>query len=157
MEIRPFEKTDFLWLESQWLETWGSKIMISKGRKIHLEEQRGFIVSEISVPTGFITYCIRDREIEITSLLVKREKAGLGKMLLDQMKEMAKISGVNRIWLVTTNDNINSLEFYQKNGFSICGIRENIMNEYRKLKPEIPLTGYNGIPVRDEIEMECRL
>ncbi len=154
MEIRPVEKTDLLWLESQWIETWGSKTLVSKGKKIHLEEQRGYIVSEISVPIGFITYSINGSEMEITSLLAKREQAGVGKMLIDEVKEGARISGVKRIWLVTTNDNTHALAFYQKNGFSICGIRENIMEEYRKLKPEIPLAGYNGIPVRDEIELE---
>ncbi len=157
MEIRPLEKTDLLWLESQWVETWGSREMISKGKKIILHDQRGFIATEISVPIGFLTYQEDMRNIEITSLLAKKEQAGVGKMLIEQVKETARFSGVERVWLVTTNDNTHALEFYQKHGFSICGIRENVMDEYRKMKPEIPVTGYNGIPVRDEIELEFRL
>ena len=78
-------------------------------------------------------------------------------MLIDQVKETAKISGVNRLWLVTTNDNTHALAFYQKNSFSLCGIRQNIIDEYRKLMPEIPVTGLNGIPIRDEIELEYRI
>ena len=157
MEIRPINKSDLFWLESQWIETWGANFLVSKGKKIHISEQRGYVVTEISVPVGFITFQVSGNEMEITSLLAKREQAGIGKMLIDQVKETAKISGVNRLWLVTTNDNTHALAFYQKNSFSLCGIRQNIIDEYRKLKPEIPVTGLNGIPIRDEIELEYRI
>lgn len=157
MEIRPVETTDHFWLESQWVENWGSKELVSKGKKIHLTEQRGYIATEISVPVGFITYFVDGKEMEITSLLAKKEQSGIGRELIEKVKETARFEKADRIWLVTTNDNTHALEFYQKNGFSICGIRENIMDEYRELKPEIPETGLNGIPIRDEIELEYRL
>ena len=157
MKLRPVEKSDQPWLEGQWIENWGAGFLVSKGKKIHVKNQHGYIMTEISVPVGFITYQVSDHEMEITSLLAKREQAGIGKMLIDQVKELAKISKFHRIWLVITNDNTRALAFYQKNGFSICGIRENIMDEYRKLKPEIPATGLNNIPIRDEIELEYRI
>lgn len=34
---------------------------------------------------------------------------------------------------------------------------EVVLEEYRKIKPEIPLTGEDGIPIRDEIELEMKL
>lgn len=56
---------------------------------------------------------------------------------------------------MTTNDNTHALRFYQKRGFVITAIRVNAMEEQRKKKP-IPLTGNDGIPIRDEIELEIR-
>jgi hypothetical protein len=56
--------------------------------------------------------------------------------------------------LVTSNDNINALKFYQKRGFVFKNIYINEMENARKLKPEIPLLGDYGIPIKDEIEFE---
>jgi hypothetical protein len=33
----------------------------------------------------------------------------------------------------------------------------NAVQQSRKLKPEIPVAGHDGIPIRDEIELEIRL
>jgi ribosomal protein S18 acetylase RimI-like enzyme len=62
-----------------------------------------------------------------------------------------------RLYLVTTNDNTRALRFYQKRGFTICAVRLNVMDESRKIKPQISLTGEDGIPIRDEIELELEL
>ena len=57
----------------------------------------------------------------------------------------------------TTNDNLNALRFYQKRGFVLVAVHRNAMEQARKLKPEIPLIGNDGIPLRDEIELEMLL
>ena len=62
-----------------------------------------------------------------------------------------------RIVLVTTNDNINAIRFYQKRGFDMVCLYHNAMDVSRKLKPEIPLIGENGIPLRHELEFEMIL
>lgn len=59
-----------------------------------------------------------------------------------------------RIWLITTNDNLNALGFYQKRGFRIKAVYPGAVDEARRIKPEIPLAASNGIPIRDEIELE---
>jgi hypothetical protein len=56
--------------------------------------------------------------------------------------------------LVTTNDNLNALRFYQKRGFVLVAVHRNALEVSRKLKPEIPLVGMDSIPLRDEIELE---
>jgi hypothetical protein len=62
------------------------------------------------------------------------------------------------LWLISTNDNLNALKFYQKRGFSLVKLYKNAVNETRKkIKPEIPLIGENGIPIRDEVELEILL
>lgn len=58
------------------------------------------------------------------------------------------------IVLITTNDNINAIRFYQKRGFDMAHLFRNAMDISRKLKPEIPLIGENSIPLRHEIEFE---
>ncbi|MGW8250920.1 MAG: GNAT family N-acetyltransferase, partial [Anaerolineales bacterium] len=56
--------------------------------------------------------------------------------------------------LITTNDNLPALRFYQKRGFHLVALYPNALAESRRLKPEIPFKGLDGIPLRDEIELE---
>ena len=56
-----------------------------------------------------------------------------------------------------TNDNTAALRFYQKYGFALVAVHRNAIEQDRLLKPEIPFTGNDGIPLRDEIELEIRL
>ena len=69
----------------------------------------------------------------------------------------ARERGCRRLFLITTNDNLRALAFYQKRGFELAALRRGALNESRKLKPSIPLIGENGIPLRDEIELEMSL
>jgi hypothetical protein len=61
-----------------------------------------------------------------------------------------------RLWLITTNDNMHALRFYQKQGFALAALRPNAIAASRLLKPEIPEIGLDGIPIRDEIELEIK-
>lgn len=58
---------------------------------------------------------------------------------------------------LSPDDNLNALRFYQKRGFVLVAIYRNALDIARKLKPEIPLIGNDGIPLRDEIELEMIL
>jgi ribosomal protein S18 acetylase RimI-like enzyme len=82
------------------------------------------------------------------------EKKGIGSALVEAVKEKAKAAGCERLWLITTNDNAAALRFWQKRGFRLSAIYPNAVEELRRLKPEIPLTGNDGIPIRDEMELE---
>ena len=54
----------------------------------------------------------------------------------------------------TLNDDLDALKFWQKRGFRLVSAYLNAMEAARKLKPQLPVAGENGIPLRDEIEME---
>jgi GNAT superfamily N-acetyltransferase len=71
------------------------------------------------------------------------------------VKDIARDAGCRRLWVVTTNDNLDALRFYQRRGFRLRLIRPGAVDRSRELlKPEIPTTGTFGIPLRDEIELE---
>jgi ribosomal protein S18 acetylase RimI-like enzyme len=82
---------------------------------------------------------------------------GIGTALLEAVKGAARAAGCARLILTTTNDNLHALRFYQRRGFVLAGVRLNAIAESRRLKPEIPLTGYDDIPIRDEIELAIGL
>ena len=59
--------------------------------------------------------------------------------------------------MITTNDNLRALGFYQKRGFILNKVFFDSIQQARKLKPEIPIKNENGILIRDEIELKFLL
>ena len=66
-------------------------------------------------------------------------------------------AGCRRVWLITTNDNLRALRFYQRRGFRLVAVHPNALARSRELKPSIPEIGLDGIPLRDELELELTL
>ncbi len=67
---------------------------------------------------------------------------------------LAAAAGCRRFWVLTTNDNVDALRFYQRRGFRLTAIRCGAVDQARRtLKPQIPMIGNYGIPIRDEIEL----
>jgi len=135
-------------------EFWGSSRSVSRGRIYQADELPGFVAVHKGKPAGLITYNIAGKECEITTMNSLEEGKGVGSALVDAVKEVAITEGCKRLWLITTNDNTAALRFWQKRGFRIAAVYINALENSRRLKPEIPLTGDDGIPIRDEIELE---
>jgi ribosomal protein S18 acetylase RimI-like enzyme len=157
MNIRSLTNDDLPRLRQFWIEHWGSEEMISRGKVSRPEQLEGFVVEDRKEWMGLLTFVIEEGECEVTSLDSLRERQGIGSKLIDQVMEEARGRGCKRLFLITTNDNLNALGFYQKRGFEIVAIYRGAVNESRKIKPSIPFVGYNNIPLRDEIELEIKL
>ena len=108
---------------------------------------------------GLLTYVPSPgwEQCEVLTLHVTGQWHGVGTALIEAVEQLAAEHGCARLWLITTNDNVDALRFYQRRGFQLAAIHLHAVDESRsKLKPEIPVTGAYGIPVRDEIELEKR-
>ena len=136
---------------------WFTTKMIVRGKEIDMTDTDGFYVIERDEIVALITYIIYDESMEIMSLDSLNENKGIGTLLLEQAIEEARKIGCKKIVLITTNDNINAIRFYQKRGFDMACLFRNAMEVSRKMKPEIPLIGDNSIPLRHEIEFEMVL
>lgn len=155
--IREVEPQDKTWIKEFLEKQWGSNFIVTRGMKYYYDKLEGFIAEIDGKKRGLLTYKMEDGEIEITSLDSLLEKRGIGTAIINKVIELARKKGITRIWLITTNDNIEAIKFYQKRGFRIIKVYPGAINESRKIKPSIPLTGNNGIPVKDEIELEMEL
>jgi ribosomal protein S18 acetylase RimI-like enzyme len=135
---------------------WGSPL-VSRERTHKPEELPGFIALESENIIGLVTYNIDERGCEITSLNSFEENRGVGSALIDEVLKVAKENNCARLWLVTTNDIIHAIRFYQRRGFDWIATHINSADGMRKLKPSIPLLGEEGIPIKHEIEFEIKL
>ena len=84
----------------------------------------------------------------------KKENIGIGSALLKEAEKVATDNDCKKMRLITTNDNMRALQFYQKRGYCLTKLYPNAMDEVRKIKPSVPELGDNDIPLRDEIELE---
>jgi len=131
--------------------------MVAHGAQFYPAEYPGFAAFEAARVLGLVTYCLRGDECEILSLDSLVEGRGVGSALVEAVRNVALKNQLRRLWLITTNDNLNALRFYQKRGFELVKINRRAVEQSRKLKPSIPLLGEFGIPIRDEIELEMLL
>ena len=138
-------------------ERWSSTEMAVHGQVFDLSEADGLYAEEDGEITGLVTYRIEGNEMEILSLDSVNEREGTGTRLLEGAAAKAREAGCALVRLTTTNDNLEALRFYQKRGFDLAALRRNAVDEARKLKPQIPFTGNDGIPIRHEIELERKL
>ncbi len=136
------------------LENWASTIIVTRGISYEAENLPGFVAEINGKRFGLLTYNIKNEEIKIVTMYAIEERKGIGTSLLEEIESLAKQKNCKRLWLITTNDNVDALRFYQKRGYEIKAVHRHAIEESRKIKPQIPLIGNYGIPIRDEIEME---
>ncbi|WP_404995989.1 GNAT family N-acetyltransferase [Caldifermentibacillus hisashii] len=133
---------------------WGSSEMVISSGVYDCSKLDGFaVVNGEDEIIGLITYIMKDNECEIISLDSIEEGKGIGTSLVREVEKLGLKEKCKLLKLVTTNDNLRALKFYQKRGFILSQIFLNAVEKARKIKPEIPLMGNDGIPIRDEIEL----
>ena len=138
-------------------ELWFSTEMAIRGRLVDMTGLDGIAVFEENTIIGLLTYEIANEECEIISLDSKCENQGIGSELIKRVVEIVRGQGCRKLKLITTNDNINAIKFYQKRGFDMVHLYHNALEESRRLKPSIPMVGEYGIPLMHEIEFEMQL
>ncbi|HVI35267.1 MAG TPA: GNAT family N-acetyltransferase [Gaiellales bacterium] len=150
--VRPLEAKDASWLTGFMTERWGVPVAAGGGRLHQLDDLPGFAaVSADDAVAGVVTYLIEADACEVVSIDALAQGQGVGTALLEAACEAAAAAGCRRVWLITTNDNVDALRFYQRRGFALTELRPRAVGESRRLKPQIPLVGAYGIPIRDEL------
>ena len=157
MEIRPLTSADRDWAERTIVERWGEPIVVGRGRVWKPAELPGFGAFEGGECIGLVTYEVDGDACEVVTMDALREGVGIGTALLEEVVETARAAGCSRVQLMTTNNNLRALAFYQKRGFRLVGLRPGAIDEERKLKPSMPTVDANGLPIRDEIHLELAL
>lgn len=129
-------------------------IMVSRGQVHQIKNLDGYVYLEDEHIIGCVLYLINGHDCEIISIESRQEGQGVGSKLIQLVIDKARNNNCNRVWLITSNDNINAIRFYQKRGFDMIRIHRNAITEARRQKPTIPMNGYEGIPIKHEVEFE---
>ena len=157
VDVRPTGDTDREWMARWVAEQWGDVIVVSRGKVHRPDRLPGFAAWRGDEPVGLATYLIDGDQCELVSIDSRAEGQGIGTALVNAVVDAALQAGVRRVWLITTNDNTPALRFYQNRGFRVVAVHQGAVDESRKIKPAIPLTGVGGVEIHDEIELEIIL
>lgn len=155
--VRRLADDDRPWANGLVVERWGSTCMVTRGVVHDLTRLPGLVAWLGQERVGLLLYRPGSDAWEIVSLDSVLSAQGVGTALLDAVRQLAQAAGCRRLWLITTNDNLPALRFYQKRGFHLVAVYPDAVANARRLKPEIPLVGLDGIPLRDELELELVL
>ncbi len=156
MIVRPFRDGDREWVRETLRELWGETV-VSRGVVHDPTALPGFVAEEGGERVGLLTYRIDGADCEVVTIDAFPAGAGAGTALLDAAGRAARDAGCGRLWLITTNDNLRALRFYQRRGFRLVAVHPDAVERSRALKALIPEIGLDGIPLRDELELELRL
>jgi ribosomal protein S18 acetylase RimI-like enzyme len=155
--IRPLVASDHAWVSPFMAEHWGADIIVVHNQIFIPSMLPGFVAERRGVQIGLVTYSLYAHDCEIVTMDSLMEKIGVGSALVESVETAARQGGATRLWLVTTNDNLSALGFYQRRGFRMARIHSNAVEHARTFKPNIPQVGENLIPIVDEIELEKQL
>lgn len=136
----------------------GGPVVARRGERVALDGLPTLVAVCDGAPCGFVHLRREPGAVEVVALAATPRRAGAGTALLEAAEAWARGDGAERVWLVTTNDNVDALRFYQRRGYRLVALRPGAVDrERRERKPSIPEVGDHGIPLHDELELEKRL
>jgi GNAT superfamily N-acetyltransferase len=157
LQIRSLTTEDSAWVRQALIEHWGDPLVVAHGKIYHPQTPHGFVALLKWNRVGLLTYALEDENCEIVTIASTKPGIGIGTLLIKAVTQAAREAGCKRLWLITANDNLHALRFYQKRGFRLVTVHRHAVDAARHLKPRIPLIGNDQIPLHDEIELEMML
>ncbi|MEP3048265.1 MAG: GNAT family N-acetyltransferase [Roseibium sp.] len=132
-------------------QRWTSPDILIDGEMIDASRLPGYTAWANNELVGLVTLIKRENEWEILTLDSINRWGGVGSLLLDAVVNEIKSTGINRLTVRTSNDNLDAFRFYQRRGFRLERIGQGVIDRERELKPGIPLRGDYGIEIHDEV------
>jgi len=150
MRVREIRDSDRPWLRDFIAAQWGLPVVSTSG-PYDPSRLSGFVAEDDELQTmGAVTYRISEGECEVVTLNSLQENRGVGSALLARVRQLADGDGL-RTWLITTNDNINAIRFYQRRGMDMRALHCDFADEVRRWKPDIDDRA-GGIQFRHALE-----
>ena len=151
--VRRLEPADRPWLRGILDGRWGGPWQAYGGELVDAAGADGLIATgDRGTPAGILLHRPIPGGWEIVLLEAFAPGSGVGTALVEACATAARAAGASRLDVVTTNDNLRALGFYQRRGFRLVAARPGAVDEARRLlKPGIREVGEDGIPIRDEL------
>ncbi len=154
LQCRALKQSDRAKANAFLTERWGSVVMMVRTQRVDMSQLPGILVEKQGEIVALLTYRMQQKRCEIISLDSLLQGQGIATSLIESLLNLAGQAGCERVSVVTTNDNLNALRFYQKRGFLLSALYPGSVDCARRQKPQIPTVGEYGIPLHTEIELE---
>jgi ribosomal protein S18 acetylase RimI-like enzyme len=150
MQVRRLESGDRGWLGELVEREWGLPVVSISGPH-DPTDYPGFVAVDGASRLGAATFIVMDDACELVTLNAVTPGKGIGSALLSAVKDEADRRGL-RLWLITTNENIRAIEFYQRRGMDMVALHRDFVETVRRYKPSVGAGSSTGIKFRHAIE-----
>tara|TARA_R110002072_G_scaffold2288_10_gene18942 strand:+ start:6557 stop:7036 length:480 start_codon:yes stop_codon:yes gene_type:complete len=157
IRIRLYDVSDDAWLSAMMGTPWGRITIVSRDRPHPIGDLELMVGETGTGSRGVLGLDHANDEMEVVILHMESTRTGLGRKLMDHARERAETVCCRRMWLVTTNANVNAQAFYEHLGMCRVVIHAGAIDDMRVLKPKISTHDDSGTPIRDEFEYEWRI
>ena len=135
------------------VKNWAGPYIVTLGVLHDTRTSEGFVAVIDDEVVGYVLYNVDCGDCEIIVLESMREGKGIGRALVQAVKDAVKNQDCGLVRIVTTNDNTRAMRFYQRIGFTLKAVHMCTIQEYREnIKPEIPILGFDNILIAHEFE-----
>jgi N-acetylglutamate synthase-like GNAT family acetyltransferase len=155
--VRSLASGDQNWAMELLTMHFASACMVSRGTLHDTRVLPALLAERDGLPVGLLVHAVAGADCEVVALVATQAREGIGRRLVETLTHQARQMGWQRLWAVTTNDNLPAIGFYNAVGWRLVGVHQGAVNLARQLKPQIPLVGRNGVRIEDELEFELRL
>lgn len=148
------EPVDQEFIRKRWEETWGLPV-VSIDRSYLPEDVQGLAWrDEWGEALGLVTWHIDGDHAELVTVDAYQQGRHIGGRLLAGAEAELRSHNVRTVSIITTNDNLRAVAFYVRHGYRIVRIELDGVERVRKIKPDVPLVGNEGLPLRDMFELK---
>ncbi|MEU5561752.1 GNAT family N-acetyltransferase [Micromonospora musae] len=155
--VREAERDDRAGVDALHDREWGGPYVIAHDVRYDLRTLSTLVaVDGAGAVLGALAFHCDADGLEVVSVVAAVPGEGVGTALLEAAATRARAAGLHRLWLITTNDNLRAPRFYQRRGLRLIAVDPGAVDRARRLKPEIPFVGEDGIPLHDELILELR-
>lgn len=154
--VRPSEGRDRSRVEQLLISDFGHLTIVAFGEVMHAHKEQALVAEMKDELAGVLAYRVLDGALHIVALATDPlwQRSGVGGYLLAEAELLARQGGHPRVITATSNDNIPALYFYQRHGFRLTGVVRDAFAAHLKVPNA---SGFAGIAVNDEVQMEKRL
>ena len=139
------------------VKEWTSTSVARLGELVEAADLPGYVATLAGRRVGLVVVDVRHREYEVVAISTSEHRRGVGRTLMERCFAEARATRCHRVWLVTTNNNIAAIEFYQRVGMDLRALHRYALRVSRKLKPTIPERDAAGVRIDHELEFELLL
>jgi len=145
-------------IASDWVEFTGGPPIVGVLAQYQPGDVEGILWrDEAPGRTAVATWSIEGDRAEIVSVHARPSGGGAGTRVMDAAEDELRRRGVRKVVLATTDDNVRALNFYIRRGYRLVRLHLDALDRVRAVKPGVPLTGRDGVPLRDLWELEKAL
>jgi septum formation protein len=154
--VRDLAPRDRVWFSDLLEREWGLPVVSISG----FHDPRGLegmIAEDEGERLGALSYRVEGSAMEVVTLNSVRQGRGIGSALLGAARRRARQARL-RMWLITTNENIRAIDFYQRRGMDLVALHRDFAEVVQGEKPgsvgQHPGTG--RVAFRHALEFEYR-